>query len=84
MESVRRSLWQEKLSERRVCRALYRNLGTQHHRPGEVDGPRELLGLMRKIVESFQRHGSERTHQVLKSQYAVGGWKLNFKRVHRM
>ena len=37
---------------------------------------------MRKIVEAFPRHGSERTHQVLTGPDAFGGWKVNFKRVH--
>jgi hypothetical protein len=31
----------------------------------KVDGDRELLAVMRKIVESFPRYGSERTHQIL-------------------
>jgi transposase InsO family protein len=39
---------------------------------------------MRKIVETFPRHGSERTHQVLMGPNAFGGWKVNFKRVHRI
>jgi putative transposase len=37
---------------------------------------------MRKIVEPFPRHGSERTHQVLTGPDAFGGWTVNFKRVH--
>ena len=39
---------------------------------------------MRKIVETFPRHGSERTHRVLTGPEAFGGWKVNFKRVHRI
>jgi hypothetical protein len=39
---------------------------------------------MRKIVEEFPRHRSERTHQVLTGPDAFGGWKVNFKRVHRI
>jgi hypothetical protein len=50
----------------------------------KVDGDRELLGVMRKIVETFPRHGSERTHRVLTGPEAFGGWKVNFKRVHRI
>jgi transposase InsO family protein len=35
---------------------------------------------MRRLVESFPRYGSERVHQLL-----VGtGWRVNFKRVHRL
>jgi len=43
-----------------------------------------LLGVVRKIVETFPRHGSERTHRVLTGPEAFGGWKVNFKRVHRI
>jgi hypothetical protein len=39
---------------------------------------------MWKIVEAFPKHGSERTHQVLTGPDAFGGWKVNFKRVHRI
>jgi putative transposase len=63
---------------------LGQNRGTQRHRPRKVDGDRELLGVMRKIVETFPRHGSERTHRVLTGPEAFGGWKVNIKRVHRI
>ena len=39
---------------------------------------------MRKIVESFPRYGSERTHQVLTGPDVFGGWRVNIKRVHRI
>ena len=84
MESVRRSLGNEKVSERRDCQVVVQNRGTQRNRPWKVDGARELLAVMRKIVEAFPRHGSERTHQVLTGPAAFGGWRVNFKRVHRI
>ncbi|MFN7811046.1 MAG: IS3 family transposase, partial [Planctomycetia bacterium] len=84
VESVRRTLGQEKVSERRVCRVLGQNRGTQRHRPRKVDGDREFLGVMRKIVETFPRNGCERTHRVLTGPEAFGGWKVNIKRVHRI
>jgi putative transposase len=41
---------------------------------------RRLLDEMRRLVESYPRYGSERVHQLL-----VGtGWRVNFKRVHRL
>ena len=43
-----------------------------------------MLGVMRKIVETFPRNGCERTHQLLTAPDAFGGWKVNFKRVHRI
>jgi len=73
VESVRRSLGHGKVSERRVCRVLDQNRGTQRNRPGKVDGDRKLLGVMRKIVEAFPRHGSERTHQDLRENLTVWG-----------
>jgi putative transposase len=84
VESVRRSLGHGKVSERRGCRVLGQNRGTQRHRPRKVDGDRELLGVMRKIVEAFPRNGCERTHQLLTGREAFGGWKVNVKRVHRI
>jgi putative transposase len=84
VESVRRSLGQEKVSERRVCRVLGQNRCTQRHRPRKVDGDRKLLEVMRKIVETFPRYGSDRVHRVLTGPDAFGGWRVNFKRVHRI
>ncbi|MDP6107094.1 MAG: IS3 family transposase, partial [Candidatus Brocadiia bacterium] len=41
---------------------------------------RRLLEEMRGLVEAHPRYGSERVHQLL-----VGtGWRVNFKRVHRL
>jgi len=41
---------------------------------------RLLLSEMRRLAESYPRYGSERVHQLL-----VGtGWRVNFKRVHRL
>jgi len=54
-------------------RVLGQNRGAQRHRPKKIDGDRDLLGVMRKIVESFPRHGSERTHRVLTGPEAFGG-----------
>jgi len=65
-------------------RVLGQNRGAQRHRPKKIDGDRDLLGVMRKIVESFPRHGSERTHRVLTGPEAFGGWKGTIKRVHRI
>jgi len=84
VESVRRILGHEKVSERSVRRVLGQNRGTQRNRPRKLDGDLELLGLMRKIVETFPRHGSKRTHRVLTDANALGGWKVNFKQVHRI
>jgi hypothetical protein len=84
VESVRQSLGQKKVSERRVCRVLGQNRGTQRHRPRKLDGYRELLGVMRKIVETSPRTGCERTHRILIGPEAFEGWKVNIKRVHQI
>jgi hypothetical protein len=73
VESVRRALGQEKASERRVCRVLGQNRGAQRHRPRKVDGDRKLLKVMRRIVETFPRYGSDRVHRVLPGPDAFGG-----------
>ena len=70
----------DRISERRACRALGQPRSTQQYRPKRPDADRRLLGEMRQLVESYPRYGSERVHQLL-----VGtGWRVNFKRVHRL
>jgi putative transposase len=45
-----------------------------------VDADRRLIAQMRRLVEAYPRYGSHRVHQLL-----VGtGWRVNFKRVHRL
>jgi hypothetical protein len=39
---------------------------------------------MRKNLEKFPRNCCERTHRVLTGTDALGDWKVNFKRVHRI
>ena len=70
----------EKVSERRACKALGQPRATQRYRPKRPDADRRLIAQMRRLVESYPRYGSERVHQLL-----VGtGWRVNFKRVHRL
>jgi putative transposase len=77
---VRSRLGQEQVSERRVCRVLGQPRSTQRYAPKQPDEDRRLLRQMRRLVEAHPRYGSERVHQLL-----VGtGWRVNFKRVHRL
>ena len=70
----------EKVSERRACKALGQPRATQRYWPKRPDADRRLIAEMRRLVESYPRYGSERVHQLL-----VGtGWRVNFKRVHRL
>ncbi len=84
MEKVRRHLGQEKISERRACVALGQPRTTQRYRPRKVDEDRQLIGQMRRLVESYPRFGSARVHQMLVGVGTSGGWRVNFKRVHRL
>ncbi len=80
MEKIRRRLGQQRVSERRACRALGQPRSTQRYRAKRSDMDRRLLEEMRHLVASYPRYGSERVHQLL-----VGtGWRVNFKRVHRL
>jgi putative transposase len=85
VEQVRRRLGQEKISERRACQTLGQPRTTQRYCPRQVDEDRRLIEQMRRLVESYPRYGSARVHQLLTSPAAgVGGWRVNFKRVHRL
>jgi putative transposase len=73
-------LGEEKISERRACKALGQARSTQQYRPKRPDADRRLLDEMRRLVEAHPRYGSERIHQML-----IGtGWRVNLKRVHRL
>jgi transposase InsO family protein len=52
----------------------------QRYKPKRPDADRRLITEMRRMVESHPRYGSERVHQLLLGT----GWKVNFKRVHRL
>ena len=77
---MRCRLGHDKISERRVCRALSQPRSTQRYKAKKPDADRQLIAEMRRLVEALPRYGSERVHQLL-----IGtNWKVNFKRVHRL
>lgn len=80
MEAVRRRLGHDKVSERRACKALGQPRSSQRYQASKPDADRRMIAEMRRLVESFPRYGSERVHQLL----VVTGWRVNFKRVHRL
>lgn len=80
MEAVRRRLGHDKVSERRACRALGQPRSSQRYQASKPDADRRMIAEMRRLVESFPRYGSERVHQLL----VETGWRVNFKRVHRL
>ena len=53
---------------------------TQRDRRRKADDDRRLIEELRRWCEWYPRYGSERAHQML-----IGtGWRVNFKRVHRL
>jgi transposase InsO family protein len=86
VEIIRRRLGQENISERRACGVLGQPRATQRYHPRKVDADRQLIEQMRRLVESYPRFGSTRIHQRLTNPDAAvgGGWRVNFKRVHRL
>jgi len=80
VEKARRRLGHDRISERRACRTLDQPRTTQRYRPKRPDADRHLMTELRRLVAAYPRYGSERTHEML-----VGtGWRVNFKRVHRL
>ncbi len=80
VQTERRRLGHEKVSERRACKALGQPRSTQRYHRKRPDMDKQLIDEMRRLVEAYPRYGSERTHQLL-----IGtGWYVNFKRVHRL
>jgi transposase InsO family protein len=80
MEAVRSRLGPKQVSERRLCRVLGQSRSTQRYLRKKPDDDRRLIEELRRWVEWYPRYGSERVHQML-----IGtGWRVNFKRVHRL
>ena len=80
VEKVRRRLGHDHVSERRVCRALDQPRSTQRYASKRPDADRRLIAELRRLADSYPRDGSEHMHEVLVN----AGWRVNFKRVHRI
>jgi putative transposase len=80
MEVVRRRLGPKQVSQRRLCRVLGQSRSTQRYRHRKPDDDRRLIDELRRWCEWHPRFGSERVHQLLLGT----GWRVNFKRVHRL
>jgi hypothetical protein len=83
-EAVRLRLEPEQISERRICRVLVQARGSQRYQSKKVYKDRLLLGQMRRVVELHPRYGGERVHGLLNSSGLLGGWRVNYKRFHRL
>ena len=77
---VRSRLGPKQVSERRLCRVLGQSRSTQRYRRRKPDDDRRLIDELRRWVEWYPRFGSERVHRMLLGT----GWRVNFKRVHRL
>ena len=77
---VRNRLGPNTVSERRICLVLGQSRSTQRYVRLQPDDDRRLIEELRRWCAWYPRYGSERVHQLL-----VGtGWRVNFKRVHRL
>ena len=80
VQSVRTRFGHHQVSERRACKALGQPRSTQRYAAKRPDADRQLIAELRRMVEAHPRHGSERMHRMLMDT----GWRVNFKRVHRL
>ncbi len=80
MELVRSRLGLQQVSQRRLCRVLGQSRSTQRYHRRKPDDDRRLIEELRRWCEWHPRFGSERVHQLLLGT----GWRVNFKRVHRL
>jgi len=80
MEVVRSRLGPKQVSQRRLCRVLGQSRSTQRYHRRKPDDDRRLIEELRRWCEWQPRFGSERVHQLLLGT----GWRVNFKRVHRL
>jgi putative transposase len=80
MEVVRSRLGPNQVSQRRLCRVLGQSRSTQRYHRRKPDDDRRLIEELRRWCEWHPRFGSERVHRMLLGT----GWRVNFKRVHRL
>jgi putative transposase len=78
--AVRSRLGPQQVSERRLCRVLGQSRSTQRYLHKKPDDDRLLIDELRRWCEWYPPYGSERVHQMLLGT----GWRVNFKRVHRL
>jgi len=62
VDSVRRRLGHDKVSQRRACHALGQPRSTQRYQPKRPEMDRALIGAMRRITDARPRFGCERVH----------------------
>ena len=80
VNSVRRRLGHDQVSQRRSCKALGQPRSTQRYRAKRPEKDRALIGAMRRITDARPRFGCERVHPMLNEM----GWSVGLGRVHRL
>ena len=80
VESARRRLEQDKVSDRRACKVLGRPRSSQRYQAMQPDMDQRLLAEMRRLSQAYRRYGSPRVHKWLMGR----GWRVNMKRVHSL
>jgi putative transposase len=70
----------QKLSQRRVCRAMGQPRSTQRYQAQQRNGEVRLVGRMRELALRHRRYGYRRVAVLLRQE----GWRVNRKRVARL
>jgi transposase InsO family protein len=68
------------VSERRACTVAAQHRSTQRYQPKERSGDTVLLEEMKKLVKAHPRRGCRHITALLRRD----GWRVNYKRVHRL
>lgn len=77
MTHVQRRLGQ---AERRVCRVLEQPRSTQRYTPVAREGEERIVRRMHELVRRHPRRG----YRMVCGMLRLEGWRVNFKRVHRL
>lgn len=68
------------VSQRRVCRVIVQPRSTQRYAPAPRDGERALVTRMHELVRQHPRRG----YRMMCGMLRLDGWRINFKKVHRL
>ena len=80
MIAVRRSLGEDRVSERRVCRVLLQSRRMQRYAPLRRADEDALEGLVISLAGQYGEYG----YRIITGMIRLTGWKVNHKRVERI
>jgi putative transposase len=78
--AVRRSLGEDQVSERRVCRVLQQSRRMQRYAPLRREDEGALEGLVISLAEQYGEYG----YRIITGMIRLTGWIVNHKRVERI